>query len=78
MWTNFKNFKNAEKWYYIVKFKSDSYTLQYYHNIGRYVIKSGKLVCDAVYLNPLSNFKQWYTTYLKTKENPLSGWILLF
>ena len=21
------------------------------------------MVCDAVYLNPLANFKQWYTPY---------------
>ena len=29
------------------------------------VIKSGYLVCDALYLNPLANFKKWYTPYEK-------------
>ena len=55
-----------------VKRESDIYTFHCSRKIGRDIIKVGKLVCDAVYLNPLSNFKQWYTTYLKTKENPLS------
>ena len=26
------------------------------------------MVCDAVYLNPFANFKQWYTPYEKVKE----------
>ena len=33
-----------------------------------YVIKAGEGVCDAVYFNPFSNFKQWYTPYEKMKE----------
>ena len=41
----------------------DSYTLQYYHKIGRDVIKAGELVCNAVYLKPLNNFNQWYTPH---------------
>ena len=49
----------------LVKWKSYSYTLKYYHNIGRYVIKVGELVHDSVYLNKISNFKQWYTTQEK-------------
>ena len=31
--------------------------------MGKYVIKADKLVCDAVYLNPLTSFNQWYTHY---------------
>ena len=38
-----------------------SYTLQYYHNIGRDVIKYGEFMRDSVYLNLLADFKQWYT-----------------
>ena len=55
--------------YNIVKWTSDSYNFQYSHKIGRYVIKADELVCDVVYLNPFHNFKQWYTTYEKMKEN---------
>ena len=29
---------------------------------------TGELVCDALYLNLLSNFKQWYTPYRKINE----------
>ena len=50
---------------YLVKLTSDSYTLQSSNSIVRYFIKAGELVCDAVYLNPFSNFKQWYNTYEK-------------
>ena len=32
------------------------------NKLVKYVIKSGGLVCDVVYFNPLPNFKQWYTT----------------
>ena len=41
--------------------------MQYYNKIGIYFIKAGELVCDAVYLNPLANFKQWYTPYEKNE-----------
>ena len=27
------------------------------------------LVCDAVYFNPFSDFKQWYTPYEKSEGN---------
>ena len=53
--------KNSESGYYLVKWTSDSYNFQYYHKLVKYVIKSGELVCDAVYLNTLANFKRWYT-----------------
>ena len=33
------------------------------------IIKAGDFVCDAVYLNPFTNFKQWYPPYAeKMKE----------
>ena len=47
--------------YSLVKRISNSYTLQSSHKIGRDVIKVGELVCDAVYLIPVANIKQWYT-----------------
>ena len=59
--------KNAENRYYLVKWKSDSYTFQYSNKTGRDVIKAGKLVGDAVYLNPFASFKQWYTPYKKNE-----------
>ena len=60
--------KKPENGYYLVKWKNDSYTLQYYHKIGRDFIKSGELMCCSVYLNPFANFKQWCTPYLKKNE----------
>ena len=51
-----------ERRYYLVKCKSDSYTLQFSHNIIKYVINSGELVFDTVYLNPLDNSKKSYNT----------------
>ena len=57
--------KNSENGYYIVKWTNGSFTLQSYNNILINNIKAVQLVCNAVYLNPLSNFKQWYTTYGK-------------
>ena len=57
----FQTLKKFTKWISSVKWTSDSYTLQSFHKIGKDVIKSGELVCDTVYLNPLANFKQWYT-----------------
>ena len=59
--------KNAENWYYLVKWTSGSYNFQYSHNIGRYIINYGGLVCDAVSLNPFVNFNQWYTPYEKNE-----------
>ena len=53
--------KKTENGYFLVKCKSDSYTLHYFHHIGRGVIKSDELVCDVVCLNPFAYFKQWYT-----------------
>ena len=35
--------------------------------MGRYVIKAGDLVCDALYLIPFDNFKQWYKPYEKNE-----------
>ena len=36
----------------------------------RGVINSGGLLCDAVYLNPFANLKQWYTPYgKKSRKN---------
>ena len=65
---------NAENWYYLVKWKSARYNLHYSHKTGKYVIKTGDLVCYPVYLNPFENFKQWYTPYeKKMKEKQLSG-----
>ena len=43
-----KQKKNAEIGYYLVKYTSDSYTFKSYHKIGKYIIKAGELVCDAV------------------------------
>ena len=53
--------KNAENIYYLVKRKIDGYNFYSYHKIGIDVIKDGQLVCDALYLDILDNFKQWYT-----------------
>ena len=47
--------------YYPVKWTSDSYTLNFSNKIVRDVIKSGELICDALYLNTFANFKKWYT-----------------
>ena len=55
--------KKSEGECYLFKCTSESYTFQYYHKLGTNVIKNGELVCDAVYLNPLANFKQWYNSY---------------
>ena len=55
--------KNAESEYYIVKWTIESYSFQSSQKLGTYFIKSGGLVCDALHLNPLANFKQWYTPY---------------
>ena len=49
---------NAENGYYLVKWTSESYTLKSSQNLGK-----DELVHDAVYLNPLDNFKLWYTPY---------------
>ena len=59
--------KNAENLYYLLKQTSDSYTLQSSHKIGIYVIKSGELVFDAVYLNLFVNYKRWYIPYEKNE-----------
>ena len=58
--------KNAETGYYFVKWTSDSYTFQYSHKIGKYFIKAGWLVCDAVYFNLFDNLRQWYTDWFQT------------
>ena len=60
--------KNTENGYYLVKWTSDSYIVRSSHKIVKDVIKYGYLVCDAVYLNTLANFKQWYTTYEKLRK----------
>ena len=46
----------------IVKVLYSNYTLQFSHKLGKYFIKDGGLVCDAVYFNSLANFKKWYTS----------------
>ena len=55
--------KDAESGYYLVKWTIDSYTLHYSNNMGNDVITDGELVCDAVYLNTISNFNQCYNYY---------------
>ena len=60
-------YKNSENLYCLVKWISKSYNFQYSRNMGRYVIKYGELVYDAVYLNSLANFKQWYTATEKNE-----------
>ena len=55
--------KIQKELHFIIIWRSDSYTLQSYHKIRKYVIRAGELVCDELYLNTLSNFNQWYTTY---------------
>ena len=60
-----KIYENVENWYYLAKWKSFSSTLQYYHKIEIYVINADELLCDAVYLNPFSNNKQWCIPYEK-------------
>ena len=57
--------KKIESEYDLVKCTSDNYTLQYSNKIVKGIIKAGDLVCDALYLNPLANFKIWYTSYEK-------------
>ena len=54
--------KKIESEYDLVKCTSDNYTLQYSNKIVKGIIKAGELVCDALYLNPLANFKLWYTS----------------
>ena len=41
--------------------------MHYSHHIVIDVIKAGELLCDAVYLNPFANHRQWYTTYEKNE-----------
>ena len=48
--------------YSLVKFSVNIYTFQYYHKIGIDIIKVGELVYDALYLIPVANIKQWYTS----------------
>ena len=43
--------KNLECGYYLVKFTSDSYTLQYFREILKYLIKYGEMMCDSVYIS---------------------------
>ena len=70
--------KNPESEYYIVKWKSESYTFQSYKKLGNDVIKASELVCDAVYLNTLANYKQQYKPQEdKNEGKKLSGYILL-
>ena len=64
--------KNTGNGYYIVKRTIDSYTMRSSHKIGRDVIKSGELMCDAVYLKPFANFSQWYNTFIKNERKQLS------
>ena len=59
----FQQLKKGKNRYYLVKWTSDSCTLESSHRIGRYNIKAGELVYDAVYLNPFANFKKWYTPF---------------
>ena len=60
--------KNAEIWYYLVKWRIYSYTLQYYHIMGIYAINYGQFMCHSVYLNSFAYIKQWYTPYEKIYE----------
>ena len=55
--------KYAESGYYLIKYTSESCHLYSSQKLGKYVIKAGELVYDAVYLNSLANFKWWYTPY---------------
>ena len=50
-------YQNLESGYYLVKWTSEMYTLQYTKKLGNDVIKAGDLGCGSVYLNPLANFK---------------------
>ena len=63
-----KTDKNVENGYYLVKWTSDSYILQFYHKIERDIIKDGGFVCGVLYLNTFANFKQWYIYYGKKNE----------
>ena len=66
--------KKLKSGYYLVKWTIYSYTLKFSHKIVNILIKAGELVCDVLYLNPPSNFNQWYTPYeKKTKDKQLSG-----
>ena len=64
--------KNSESGYYPVKWTSKSYNFKSSHKLGKYVIKAGELVCDSLYLNPLANFNQCYTPYLKKSRGKKS------
>ena len=58
-------FKNVESVYYLVKWTSERYIFQYYQKLGKCFIKASELVCGVLYLNPLANLMQWYTSYAK-------------
>ena len=45
--------------------------MQYSHKIAIDVIKADELMRDAVYVNPIYNFKQRYTPDKKTNEGKL-------
>ena len=70
--------KNTENLYYLVKFTSDSYTLQSSHKIGIGVINDCGLLCDAVYLNKILISSNGMHLMKNPKEKQFSGWILLF
>ena len=60
--------KNSESGYYLVKWTSDSYTLQSSHKLEKYGINTGGLVFDALYFNPVANVKHWYTPFEKENQ----------
>ena len=49
------------------KWTRNSFIFKSSHKIGRDFINVDELVCDALYLSPVANIKQWYTSYLKKR-----------
>ena len=55
--------------YYVVKFLSEQYMLQYYKTVNKQVIKVGELILKAEYVIIMKSSKTWYWQQLETKDS---------
>ena len=55
--------------YYVVKFLSEQYMLQYYKTVNKQVIKVGELILKAEYIIIMKSRKTWYWQQLETKDS---------
>ena len=56
---------NETDWYLIIEWETESYKVEWDKLINKYqppiIIKDEELVCDELYLTPVTRFKYWYT-----------------